>query len=262
MSYDGMPAACHSYCSDNFSQTNEMRNQYDSDIRQIVDTFNRYLKNKYPASNYHDLDWRMVKAIIWIESGHKNSAWRLRPMQIGNRGDAGLKAVLHLKKTRLKNGKIHIQSEGAELIIPPEYKPNLTFNNKEKIRHNPQLNIQAGIAYLLMRHAKYGYRTVINEDTEYRLNVKAGDNLNKIASSHHTTIGIIKQLNPAINQHHLQPGMQLKYKKAIIKKYITGWDVMTFSSVAKKYNAKGDHRYQYKLQYAFASINKELRDKL
>ncbi|CAI3955329.1 LysM repeat (LysM) (PDB:1E0G) [Commensalibacter communis] len=257
MSYDGMPAACHIHCSDRFSQTNEMRNQYDADIRQIVDTFNHYLKKKYPTSNYHDLDWRLVKAIIWTESGHKNSAWRLRPMQIGNNGDAGLKAVLHIKKTRLKNGKLHIQSEGAELIIPPEYKPNLTVNNKHKIRQNPQLNIQAGVTYLLMRHAKFGYKTVVNDDVEHIIAVKAGDNLNKIALSHHTTIGVLKQLNPEINQHHLHTGMQLKYKKATVKKYITGWQAINFSSVAKKYNAKGDRNYQYKLRYAYASINKE-----
>lgn len=258
MSAYDMPAAQYIHWPDSFYQSTDMRDQYDHDIRQIVTTFNRYLRKENPESNYQDLDWRLVKAMIWIESGHKYSAWRHRPMQIGNKGDAGLKALLHLKKIRLKNGKTYIQSEGAELIIPPEYEGNLTLKNKEKIRYNPQFNIQAGVAYLLMRHAKFSYKTVINpEAKEYIVTVKQGDNLAKIAASHKTTIESIKLLNPEIKKHHLHTGMQLKYKKAVTQKYIKGWIAFSFSSVAKKYNATGDLRYKQKLSYAFASINKE-----
>lgn len=253
-SYD-MPAEQYIHWSDNSYQTTNMRNQYDDDIRQIVQMFNHYLEKKYPKSHYHDLDWRIVKAIIWIESGHKHSAWRNRPMQIGNYGDPGLKALLHLKKIRLKNGNFRIQSEGAELIIPPEYASNLTIENKEKIRHNPQLNIQAGVAYLLMRHAKFSYKTVVDNDSiEHIVVTKKGDNLNKIALTYHTTVGIIMQLNPGVNKSHLHIGTQLKYKKAILKKTIKSWTPITFSSVARKYNAKGDYLYRQKLRYAFQSI--------
>ncbi|CAI3932088.1 LysM domain-containing protein [Commensalibacter papalotli (ex Botero et al. 2024)] len=253
-SYD-MPATQYIHWPDSFYQTTDMRNQYDADIRQIVEVFNRYLGNKYPKSNYHDLDWRLVKAMIWIESGHKHSAWRYRPMQIGNHGDAGLIALLHLKKIRLKNGNFRIQSEGAELVIPPEYVSNLTIKNKEKIRYNPQLNIQAGVAYLLMRHAKIGYKTVADNDAkEHIVTIKVGDSLNKIAVTHQTTVGIIKQLNPGINKCNLHMGVKLRYKKATVKKTIKGWVPMTFSSVARKYNAKGDYRYRQKLRYAFQNI--------
>lgn len=257
MSVYDMPVAQYIHWPDSFYQTMDIRNQYDHDIRQIVATFNRYLRKENPESNYQDLDWRLVKAMIWVESGHKKLIWRTRPMQIGNKGDAGLKALLHLKKIPLKNGKIRIQSEGAELVIPPEYAVNLTLKNKEKIRHNPQLNIQAGVAYLLMRHAKFGYKTEMSPKAkEYHVTVKMGDSLAKIASSHQTTIKIIKQLNPEINKYHLHTGMQLKYKKAVTKKYITGWTPFSFSSVAKKYNAAGDRRYKQKLRYAFALINR------
>lgn len=256
MSYDGMPAAYHIYLPDRIDQQSDIRNQYDADIRHIVATFNRYLSKKYPESHYQDLDWRVIKAMIWVESGHKRSAWRFRPMQIGNIGDPGLQAVLHLKKTRLKNGIVHIQSEGADLIIPPEYAANLTWKNKEKIRHNPKLNIQAGVAYLLMRHAKFGYRTVTDfDEKDYKITIKSGDNINKIAVTNGTTIDILKRLNPQINMHHIQVGSQLKYRKAIKQKIVTGWSLININSIAKKYNAKGDHRYTRKLQYAFAEIN-------
>lgn len=256
MSYDGMPAVHHIYLSDRIDRQNDIRNQYDADIRHIVATFNRYLSKKYPESHYQDLDWRVIKAMIWVESGHKRSAWRFRPMQIGNIGDPGLKAVLHLKKTRLKNGKLSIQSEGAELIIPPEYAVNLTWENKEKIRHNPQLNIQAGVAYLLMRHAKIGYKiTTVFDPKEYQVTVKYGDTINKIAASNTTTVSILKNLNPQINMHHLQVGQQLRYTKAQIRKTVIGWQKMDFLSIAKRYNAKGDRRYTRKLQYAFTEIN-------
>lgn len=256
MSYNDMPAAYHIDLPDRVNQQNDIRNQYDADIRHIVATFNRYLSKKYPESHYQDVDWRVIKAMIWVESGHKRSAWRFRPMQIGNIGDPGLKAVLHLKKIRLKNGQMHIQSEGAELIIPPEYAANLTWKNKEKIRHNPQLNIQAGVAYLLMRHAKFGYRTLVDfDEKDYKIIVKSGDNINKIAVANNTTVNILERLNPQINMHHIQPGLQLKYKKAITQKRVTGWSLMNINSIAKKYNAKGDHQYKSKLEYAFAEIN-------
>lgn len=256
MSYDGMPAAYHIDLPDRVDQQNDIRSQYDADIHHIVETFNRYLRKKYPESHYQDLDWRVIKAMIWVESGHKRSAWRFRPMQIGNIGDPGLKAVLYLKKTRLKNGKVHIQSEGAELIIPPDYAKNLTWKNKEKIRYDPQLNIQAGVAYLLMRHAKFGYKTVTDLDTKkYTVTVKLGDSINKIAVSNHTTVNILKQLNPNLTKHNLQIGSQLRYKKAIIQRTVIGWYPMNFKSITKKYNVKGDRRYRQKLIYAFTEIN-------
>lgn len=255
-SYD-MPAAQHIHWQTQIDKTNDTRNQYDNNIRQIVETFNHYLSKKYAGSNYHNLDWRLVKAMIWIESGHKHSAWRTRPMQIGNSGDAGLKALLHLKKIRLKNGKVRIQSEGAELIIPPEYKEELTLKNKERIRHNPQLNIQAGVAYLLMRHAKFGYTTIMNCDpTEYMVTIKPQDSLNKIATENDTTVDIIKKLNPEIAKHHLQAGVKLRYNKAAVKKTIIGWYPLSFSSIAQKYNAKGDRHYKQKLRYAFSLVDK------
>lgn len=258
MSYDDMPAAYHIDLPDRVDQQSDIRNQYDADIRHIVGTFNRYLSKKYPESHYQDLDWRVIKAMIWVESGHKPSAWRFRPMQIGNIGDPGLQAVLHLKKTRLKNGKVHIQSEGAELIIPPEYTANLTWKNKEKIRHDPQLNIQAGVAYLLMRHAKFGYRTVVDfDEKDYKITVKFGDNINKIAAANGTTVNILKQFNPQINIQHLQAGLLLKYKKAKIRKTVLGWYSMNFLSITKKYNAKGDRRYMKKLKYAYTEINRQ-----
>ncbi|MFH7811484.1 MULTISPECIES: hypothetical protein [Acetobacter] len=74
----------------NESRYSDRWNAYDSDIKNIVNEYNRYLIN---TPNYRPLDWKIIKAMIWVETGGPdNPSWRSRPMQIGNTQDPGLKA--------------------------------------------------------------------------------------------------------------------------------------------------------------------------
>lgn len=85
---------------------------YDCDIQAAVNRFNRHLTG---TPNYHLLDWRMIKAMVWTESGGPtNRAWNTRPIQIGNPGDPGLRALFS-------------DQEGGPLILPPELKNQLTL---------------------------------------------------------------------------------------------------------------------------------------
>ena len=210
---------------------------YDCDLQRIVATFNRHLSGK---GGYFPLDWRLIKAIIWTESGGpKQRAWRNNPMQIGNSGDPGLAALL--------SGK-----EGGDLIMPDDLKRALTTTS---VRSSAQMNISAGVAYLLMRMARFDIATVPDgkDQKVYEVVVTAGDSLEKIARTNGTTIGMLKKLNPGTSI--LKPGQTLKYQKAAIQKIIVGWDMVTTSTIAKRYNV-GDPAYAKKLNYCLAVMHK------
>ncbi|WP_307174377.1 hypothetical protein [Duganella sp. CF517] len=69
---------------------------HDCDLQRIVAELNRHLSGK---GGYFPLDWRIVKAMVWTESGGPNNpAWHNNPMQIGNSGDPGLAALLSGKE--------------------------------------------------------------------------------------------------------------------------------------------------------------------
>ncbi|HEX8886193.1 MAG TPA: hypothetical protein VF797_17035 [Noviherbaspirillum sp.] len=92
---------------------------YDCDIQAAVSRFNRHLTG---TPNYFSLDWRLVKAMVWTESGGpSNRAWTTRPIQIGNPGDPGLRALFSDK-------------EGGSLILPPDLKDRLTLPPPPRLR--------------------------------------------------------------------------------------------------------------------------------
>jgi hypothetical protein len=63
---------------------------YDDIIRSTVDQYNVHLARTTPHS--FALDWKLVKAMVWTETGADSRKWAVRPMQIGNPGDPGLGA--------------------------------------------------------------------------------------------------------------------------------------------------------------------------
>jgi hypothetical protein len=210
---------------------------YDCDLQRIVAEFNRHLSGK---GGYFPLDWRIIKAMVWTESGGPNNpAWHNNPMQIGNSGDPGLAALL--------SGK-----EGGDLIMPAEIKRTLTTTS---VRSSPQMNIIAGIAYLLMRLARFDIATIPdNKDHKvYEVLVKPGDSLDKVARANASTVDTLKKLNPGA--FFLKPGQTLKYHKAAIQKIIVGWNMVTTSTVAARYNV-GDPAYAKKLNYCLATMRK------
>lgn len=96
----------------------------------------RFIENT--ASGYVCVDWTLVKAMLWVESGGPRQAcWKTRPMQIGNPGDAAYGV--------LKSG-----AEGSVPVMSPKL-----FNAiRTQSIDSPELNIRAAIAYL------FGYVTV------------------------------------------------------------------------------------------------------
>ncbi|SFK05925.1 hypothetical protein SAMN02799626_03275 [Caulobacter sp. UNC279MFTsu5.1] len=214
---------------------------YDAAIKSTVDKYNAHLKS---APGFTALDWRLIKAMLWTESGGPTArAWTTQPMQIGKQGDPGLAALL--------GGK-----EGGELIMPSDIASDLTVRN---VVADPMKNIQAGVGYLLMRAANFKYDDVWNPNapiTEYK--VAAGDSIARIATRTGSTVGHLYWLNPGLqsemDQHKpLKIGRALKVQKATTTKMIAGFKSLDNAAVAKLYNA-GDPRYAEKLAYCLGKI--------
>ena len=146
-------------------------NAWDSEIRRTVDEYNQHLSS---TPDYHPLDWRWIKAIIWVETGAHSPAWTRQPMQIGNPDDPGL--------TSLLSGK-----EGGDRIVPPAWKGRLTVGSA---RSNPVDNIRAGGGYLLMRMANFRMDTVVDPDSRIeKVTVTTlNNNLWNIAKNTGTTV--------------------------------------------------------------------------
>lgn len=212
--------------------------QYDGIIKTTATDFNTRLgkKSKYVEKPMPQLDWKWIKAIIWIESGGPtNSSWRTRPMQIGNPLDPGFGV--------LKRGE-----EGSSIIMGATLKTNLVNIN------TPSVNIKAGVAYLLTRLAKSEFKS-IRSDTDkaqYEYIVASGDNLSKIANNNGTTVEELKKSNPT-KIIRIQPGDKLKYCKAKIERIIVGWRIISASIIAQKYNV-GDRNYSKKLTYVINEV--------
>lgn len=69
---------------------------YDNTIRKLVSEINRHLSTSKNIEKYKPLDWKLIKAMIWTETGATVAAWKTRPIQIGNTGDEGSKKWLFL----------------------------------------------------------------------------------------------------------------------------------------------------------------------
>ena len=209
---------------------------WDCEIQMTVNEYNRHLSE---TAGYRPLDWQIIKAMAWVESGAANLEWNSRPMRIGVHGDPGLTSLL-------------FGNEGGDLILPPAWKQQLTVGS---VRSIPVHNIRAGVGYLLMKVASYEYRNISDADSKiYEITVKTGDSLNKIAKVNSSTIDTLQKLNPMVNV--LQPGQRLKYQKASIKRVITNWQPISTSLIARRYNGGRDPNYAKKLDYVLGILRK------
>ena len=212
-------------------------NAYDGIIRFIVMDYNQHLAD---TPRFNGLDWRIVKAMLWTETGpHAVESWRRRPLRIGVSGDPGLRALL--------GGR-----EGGDLVMPPSLR--ISFNSAQQIARD---NLAAGVGYLLMRMADFGFATVPDEDAAIsEFTVRRGDSLSKIATACGSTITTLQKLNPGTTT--LQQGQVLKCQKASVQKVITGWKTFDYRTIARRYNGngdpKGDPLYARKLEYAMNAI--------
>lgn len=209
---------------------------WDCEIKAAVGEYNRHLSG---VAKYMSLDWLLIKAMVWVETGAKSAEWSTRPMQIGITGDPGMASLL--------SGK-----EGSDLILPPAWRGRLTAAS---IRTNPAHNIRAGVGYLLMRMADSVYQSVLDETGKpYDVTVKPGDSLDKIARAEGSTVEALRELNPTVSM--LRPGQVLKCQKASIQRVITGWRHISTASISRRYNGGGDPNYTKKLDYVLPLLQK------
>lgn len=211
-------------------------NEYDCDIQVAVGEFNRHLLD---MAGYKPLDWKLIKSMIWVETGAANPKWRSNPMQIGVLSDPGL-------------GDLLADDKGGEIILPPTIRQVLNRANATTI---PHYNFRAGIGYLLMKAANFTFRTIPDADTAiYEVKVKQGDSFDRIAREQGSTIEILQSLNPTLRVLH--PGQTVKYRKAAIRKVVSNWDPITPNTIPALYNGGGDLLYQQKLNYVFPLLQK------
>jgi hypothetical protein len=209
-------------------------NYWDCEIQRIVTAYNQHLSGK---AGYAALDWKLIKAMVWVETGGNSSEWKFRPVQIGVAGDPGMTSFL--------SGK-----EGGELILPPEWQKTLTTNS---VRTSAASNLQAGVGYLLMRMANFEHRSIPGANANiYEVTIKSGDSLDKIAKAQGSTLETMKRLNPTVTI--LRPGKTVKCQKATVRRVISGWRSISTASIAQRYNGGGDPNYGKKLDYALSLI--------
>ncbi|EAA6842157.1 LysM peptidoglycan-binding domain-containing protein [Salmonella enterica] len=223
---------------------------YDNTIRKLVSEINRHLSTSKNIEKYKPLDWKLIKAMIWTETGAAVAAWKTRPIQIGNTGDEGIKEVVIPARPRKYN-----------IIIPKTWNTYL-INKTDLIRSNPEYNIRAGIALLMIKMSETEKDKIVydneNEDT-YEV-VEGDRGYSSIAKKIGTTQSVLTKLNGVKVIH---PGDKLKYKKAHLEQYIPGWLLFTPENIKKQYNIdptkaqpghRGDHTYADKIRFTYALI--------
>lgn len=223
---------------------------YDNTIRKLVSEINQHLSMSKNIEQYKPLDWKLIKAMIWTETGATVAAWKTRPIQIGNTGDEGIKEVAIPARPRKYN-----------IIIPKTWGTYL-INKTDLIRSNPEYNIRAGIALLMIKMSETEKdKTVYDDENEYTYEVVNSDRgYSSIAKKIGTTQGVLTTLNGVKVIH---PGDKLKYKKAHLEQYIPGWFLFTPENIQKQYNIdptkaqpghRGDHTYADKIRFTYGLI--------
>lgn len=217
---------------------NDDWDEYDQIIEREVDDYNHRFAHLPP---YVQVDGKIFKAILWVESGGPSSTeWKGRVMQIGNPGDPAYQT--------LKAGK-----EGSSLIMRSQLWTDLKTQSISK----PELNIKAGIAYVFTRMAQFADTSVEDpkDKTQHQYTVVSGDSLWKIANKVGTTVELLQAMNPkALAMIH--PGQVLVYKKASMKMTIVGWRSFTPANIFTYYNGGGDPQYADKLNYVLELFKK------
>lgn len=193
----------------------------------------RFIENV--ASGYVCVDWMLIKAMLWVESGGpRQASWKIRPMQIGNPGDP---AYGVLKKS----------AEGSALVMSPALAAAIRTQSID----SQELNIRAAIAYLFTRMAKFDVRSVVDESdkTIHTVTIVRGDSLERIAGRVGTSVEVLKSFRSEVSTTQLRVGEKLRYRKAKMGQIIVGWRKWDFATIAARYNGGGDPDYADKLAF-------------
>ena len=218
------------------------RDMWNSVVRNEVDGYNRRLAN---TPGYVRVDDRIVLAMVWVESGGPlMAAWRQRAMQIGNAGDPGLDAINNRK-------------EASSVVVDFELLARVEDASRADV-NQPSFNIQIGTAYLFTRMAISTEGTILDasDGATYEHVVGKGDtSASQIANDVGTTLEEMGASNPGMNLSRLSRGQTLRYRKASIGRFLTGWRAFTPAVIALRYN-KGDPNYAGKLLYVLAYLER------
>ncbi|MDM0076376.1 peptidoglycan-binding protein [Variovorax sp. J2P1-59] len=223
---------------DGIDRANGDWDAYDATIKEVVATYNAHLLGN---AWYPQLNWRVIKAMLWAETGPHDKDWQRRPMRIGVPNDPGLTVLL-------------TRSEGSALVVPP------TIFITSDARTQPRQNIRAGVGYLLTRMANYDLATVMDRDNRiFDVTVQPGDRgWESVARRCRSTSEVLLRLNPG--HRYIHGGQVLKCQKASIQQVITGWKAFDYRTIARRYNGngepKGDAKYAEKFDYAMRKIGK------
>jgi hypothetical protein len=193
---------------------------YDTHIQRLVSRYNDYLLGK---GGYVPIDWRLIKAMIWTETGVRyehGKPWKKVPMQIGVRSDPGMHDLL--------------TNPNRKLVVLPDLWLDLT---PSKITSNPYINIEAGTSLLFLRMAHFG---LVNVPDKLKTDKQSLADTTHSHKTHHRA--------------HPRP------KKIMA---ITAWRPFTSQMIYMRYNYPGDACYAHKLDYSLQlidSIEKTGRD--
>lgn len=218
-------------------------NAHDTLIQQEVAAYNKKFGK---TTGYVPVDWRWIKAMVWVESGGPDAkdgkVWTSRPMQIGNAGDAGMSTLTK-------------REEGSDLVMSDELFVAITQKSKNAVE-DPNTNIRAGIAYLFTQMMKSEYQSVVDESdsSTYTHAVRKGETFATIAQHERTTVAELKASNPTINPNRLSLKATLQFRHARTKRQIIGWRTFDFVTIAAQYNGGGDKDYVLKLDYVWKII--------
>ena len=221
--------------------TNPAWDVYDALITSEVDAYNLRLKT---TPGFLKLDWQNFKAMAWVETGALSPAWTIRPMQIGNPGDSGLSV--------LQNG-----AQGSLLIMSKQLQKDVSTPGKTD---DPSVNIQAGIAYMLVCLIRSNIQSVIStsDPSIYTYQIVSHDNFSVVAKKVGTTVENLQSLNPTHRPLHIK--QVIKYQKASMERVITGWSSDFIGTAATVYNT-GDPDYADKMKYVLALFPRLVRPK-
>jgi len=211
---------------------------YDELIQSELITYRSRLAT---TPGFPNLDWRLFKAVVLIESGGPAcAAWTSRAMQFGNPSDPAYNVL-------------RSATQGSALIMDSQLKNDIAT----KSISIPTLNIRAGIAYILTMAAQFGSAQMIDDPTIRQHTVQKKESLFSISRSVHTTIQDIATNNPTLGRT-LRPGQVIAYQLAHMTMVITGWTPITPDFPAAYYNGnsngQGDPNYADKIRYVYGKL--------
>lgn len=215
---------------------------YDDQILQWVTTYNQRFA---ATSGFVALDWRYVKAMMWLESGgpdYSPQGWKTNPMQLSARaGDHGLDVM-------------RVGGEHTDLLISRDQ--SVRIKKIHKIS-TPADSFEFGILWLY-RKAFQVNLVEITDSPEIRTHIVAPHEiLSKIAKTEETTEESLLRESRLTKEQgdHLRIKQVLHFKKAHREYQISGWQ--TWKDAIIDYNGGGnpnygsdvDERYQKIAQY-------------